>query len=396
MLAGCGGGGGGGATPSVNGGGTGGNSGSDGATIGSIANTLAAVSTTNVKLEGATPPADIDVAEVNSLQSSGLTTAVSTEAASMGNLKLHMLKGSAAATAVTASFRRAKSSAVNSPWDVSYFGGFALSGAQSNDIFVSVPPNNNCDVNCRNANNVHPGQMLHDLYHDQFIDLTEQYLSSPGELVVPGGHFALGESVDVSYTPGASPPGFTNPLLQQSDILNVLVEGINAVGATGNPNLVHIFNIVLPSGVDTCFAGNTSCWSPDNPSTFTFCAYHGAAQDSSGNIYLFTVIPWVSLQYCSASATGINFPNQVSQGNDPADAIYGVLSHETFETITDPLPGTGWFNYANGDEIGDECPGFQNFVNLNGDPYYIQSEYSDVGHECISANLSPGHHSQTP
>ncbi|MBV8424154.1 MAG: hypothetical protein JO349_03105, partial [Candidatus Eremiobacteraeota bacterium] len=83
MLAGCGGGGGGGATPSVNGGGTGGNSGSDGATIGSIANTLAAVSTTNVKLEGATPPADIDVTEVNSLQSSGLTTAVSTEAASM-------------------------------------------------------------------------------------------------------------------------------------------------------------------------------------------------------------------------------------------------------------------------------------------------------------------------
>ena len=394
MLAGCGGGGGG-ATPSISGSGTGGSAGSDGATIGSISNTLSAVSTTPVKLEGTTPPADVDIHEVNSLQSAGLTTAVSTEAASMsGNVKLHMLRGNAAST--PASARRAKGSAVNSPWDVSYFGGYVLSGAQSNDVFVSVPPNNNCDASCRSANNVHPGTMLHDLYHDQFIDLTEQYLSSPGELVVPGGKFALGQSVDVSYTPGPSPAGFTNPVLQENDILNILVEGITTVGATGNPNLVHIFNILLPSGVDTCFSGNQQCWSPDNTSTFSFCAYHAAAQDNAGNVYLFTVIPWVSLNYCSASATGINFPNQVSQGNDPADAIYGVLSHETFETISDPLPGSGWFNYANGDEIGDECPGFENFVNLNGDHYYIQSEYSDVGHECISANLTPGHSPQTP
>src|ERR1700739_3376680 len=43
------------------------------------------------------------------------------------------------------------------------------------------------------------------------------------------------------------------------------------------------------------------------------------------------------------------------------DSTSSVLGHETFETITDPDPPTGWIavnsNGVFGEEIGDLCPG---------------------------------------
>jgi hypothetical protein len=381
-LAGCGGGGG--TTPAT---GNGNSTAGLGGTIGSISSTLSAVSTVPVKLEGAAAPAPVDVSDLSPYQSSGVTSTDVALAAGASSIKTHALHANTGATA-SASGKHAQSVAQNSPWDLSYFGGFVLGGAQSDNIFV------NCTLSCRQAGNVFPGKFLNDLYSDPFLSLLEQYLSSPGELVVPGGKFEKGPSVDVPFKYDVTPPpGFTNPVVTQEQIFDILVAGVNAL-PPGNTGLVHIYNILLPPNVDTCFSGNTICWSPDNPATFAFCAYHGAVSINS-NVYLFTVIPWVSLNYCSASSSILNFPNQVAPGNDPADAIYGVLSHETFETITDPIPGGGWYNYSTGDEIGDECPGYQNFVTLNKHHYYIQSEYSDVGQECISANLTNGTQ-QTP
>ena len=36
------------------------------------------------------------------------------------------------------------------------------------------------------------------------------------------------------------------------------------------------------------------------------------------------------------------------------DALSSVCSHEVAEAITDPVPGSGWYDDANG-EIGDIC-----------------------------------------
>ena len=73
------------------------------------------------------------------------------------------------------------------------------------------------------------------------------------------------------------------------------------------------------------------------------------------------------------------------------DSTNNVLSHETFETITDPLPGLGYLNLTGGvltgAEIGDECvlfnlsnspgtyspPTFQ----INGKNYAVQPEKSN-------------------
>ena len=77
-----------------------------------------------------------------------------------------------------------------------------------------------------------------------------------------------------------------------------------------------------------------------------------------------------------------------------ADSTDNVLSHETFEAITDPLPGLGFFNLTGtiltGQEIGDECALF-NLTNspgnyspptflINGKKYAVQLEYSNTYH----------------
>src|SRR6266700_5550876 len=54
-----------------------------------------------------------------------------------------------------------------------------------------------------------------------------------------------------------------------------------------------------------------------------------------------------------------------------ADSTNNVLSHETFETITDP-DGTAWWNSLDnglfGQEIGDECSFIIFFHNPNAPP----------------------------
>jgi hypothetical protein len=76
------------------------------------------------------------------------------------------------------------------------------------------------------------------------------------------------------------------------------------------------------------------------------------------------------------------------------DSTNDVLSHELFETITDP-DGTGWWQYYGsgmfGQEIGDECV----FLSHNGDRsgapfifrmagrlYAAQPEYDNSAHGC--------------
>jgi hypothetical protein len=80
-----------------------------------------------------------------------------------------------------------------------------------------------------------------------------------------------------------------------------------------------------------------------------------------------------------------------------ADSTNNVLSHETFETITDP-DGTAWWNSADnglyGQEIGDECS-FLLFTptavyfdpsieRLDGALYAAQPEYNNQRHACTT------------
>lgn len=114
----------------------------------------------------------------------------------------------------------------------------------------------------------------------------------------------------------------------------------------------------LPKGVDVCAITSGfgySCFSPDNVATWVFCAYHGSYTFSDiGNVF-YTVEPYGDVFGVINGAP--NYACDVGQQN-PAlntaptpngvlvDSMSNMLSHETFETITDPGPAfTGWWSF---------------------------------------------------
>jgi hypothetical protein len=152
--------------------------------------------------------------------------------------------------------------------------------------------------------------------------------------------------------------------------------------------------VFLPKGVDTCFenplgTATRTCYSPDNFSTYVFCAYHGAFR-AGAQTYLYSVEPYQDVPGCRNNVHNQPLPNAVSQAPnlvDPADPGYSTLSHELFETLSDPHLNA-WYQGLQGNEIGDLCADFDNFTTINGHRYVTQSEYSDVNHLCVSGRLT--------
>ena len=292
--------------------------------------------------------------------------------------------------------RAARDVAVNSPFDMINHGGVVLGSAVSHNLFL------NCDATCRAAKNFNPGAFLNDLSQDQFLTVLYQYLTGPGIISTSpvNGRYTKGLGADVTATPGTSPFGGTNTYFGE---LAIWLQVLNAAGPPGHPTslggggLGHIYHVYLPKDVDTCFESppgqpTSKCYSPDYSPNFVFCAYHGAFTATSGNqrqTYLYTVEPYQDVPGCQNGVHNQPLPNGVP-GNpsiNPADPGYSTLSHELFETITDPL-GNAWYNNLLGYEIGDLCSDFDNFVTVHGHPYVLQSEYSDVRHICVSGNLT--------
>lgn len=143
--------------------------------------------------------------------------------------------------------------------------------------------------------------------------------------------------------------------------------------------LDHLFFLMTPSGVGSCFNGlNGQC------STDDFCAYHSAFQDSNGDDVIYANEPYEGAQ------TGCTDPSQGLPNDVDADRTINTISHEHIESITDPL-GTGWLaNDPNQDEIADLCafgfgtaaggtPGVDAYnQTINGNHYDLQEEYSNA------------------
>jgi hypothetical protein len=117
-----------------------------------------------------------------------------------------------------------------------------------------------------------------------------------------------------------------------------------------DPNTLYF--VYLDPGVVSVMGGSKSCQS--------FCGYH----DHAGGIY-YAVMPYPLCDGCLG-------------GMSAFDALTGTSSHELCEAITDPIPGSGWYDDANG-EIGDICA--WNFKKVNG--YTVQLEWSNKENQCI-------------
>jgi hypothetical protein len=169
-----------------------------------------------------------------------------------------------------------------------------------------------------------------------------------GEYSVPGmtiGHGSLaGTAVITDREPGALVTDAQIQTLIQTEIAKHTMPN-----ATAN----SLYFTFLPPGTDVDLGGQKSC--------STFCGYHDSV---GGNIY-YAVMPFPG---CSGCVGGLQV----------IDAITSAGSHELCEAITDPVPGQGWYDDANG-EIGDICA----WKTKKLDRWTVQLEWSNQHRACI-------------
>jgi hypothetical protein len=268
----------------------------------------------------------------------------------------------------------AASQAVRFPADLEDQGGPTVRSAEHHAIFVD--PTAQCAPNSCWGD---PIGFLRDLSESQFIGVTDQYVNASAPDRYPdGANYYL-----PAYAPSA---GSGNPFTDA----DMALAAYAVAASTGSFGLGHIYHLFLVPGQDVCFDSTFSvCYSPDNVNTWAFCAYHGSAMDAAGNVVLYTVEPYQNVPGCNVRP---GTPN-----GQLVDSTNNVLSHETFETITDP-EGSAWWNSLDnglyGQEIGDECA-FLTFtatsayfdpsiVRLNRKLYAAQPEYSNALHACTT------------
>ena len=123
-----------------------------------------------------------------------------------------------------------------------------------------------------------------------------------------------------------------------------------------------IYFVLLPADVNACHLFATLC----ADKTPGGCAYHLAFRDAGNGYVLYAPI----LTQCHALSAAKNYQadNNVAvqePNGDSADLLFTPVSHELSETITDPLPSSGWENASTNNEVGDNCYRFGPFPSLS-------------------------------
>ncbi len=122
------------------------------------------------------------------------------------------------------------------------------------------------------------------------------------------------------------------------------------------PNANTLYFIYTEPKVTVSMGGSKSCSS--------FCGYHNSAGSGSSQTF-YAVMPYPSCTGCLGGLVAL-------------DALTGTSSHELCEAITDPIPGSGWYDNNNG-EIGDICAWqFKRVVGYN-----VQLEWSNAQNKCV-------------
>ena len=247
--------------------------------------------------------------------------------------------------------------------DVTFHGGGTMGRALEYNILVNCP-----DESCWGGS---ISRFENDLYFSGFRHVVDQYMS--GNQVTGYG---VGGDVLVSY---AMP---SNGIIWDSDIHNIISAVAPSYG-TGYNVEYHVF---IQQGIDVCtqFSGTTQCYDPDQrvvpaPNVFA-CAWHSSADLSGIGHVIYSVEPY------QGTGCAVSSPLE--------NATASTLSHEFFESVTDPDLNAWW--YANGQEIGDLCSndGTVATVTLHGESWTIQKEYSNADHTCTfgAPDGTPGWH----
>ena len=145
-----------------------------------------------------------------------------------------------------------------------------------------------------------------------------------------------------------------NPTTTVTDAeIQAAIQGWIGDGTLPPTTANSLYFIYLPPGVTADLGGQQSC--------SAFCGYH----DSFGASIYYAVMPFPDCSGCVGGLATI-------------DALTSTSSHELCEAITDPVPGQGWYDDANG-EIGDICA----WTTRKLDRWTVQLEWSNQANRCV-------------
>ena len=194
---------------------------------------------------------------------------------------------------------------------------------------------------------------LADLTHkiDGFFDfvLTSALMDQLAEYSVPGKTIGHGSRIGRAVISHPAP----KHVVTDAAIQHLLTTQLAAAGS-GFPkaDANTLFFVYTPPGTAIVQGGSRSCQA--------FCGYHS---DMPGPIF-YAAMPYPGCAGCTG-------------GLAPFDALTSTSSHELCEAITDPVPGTGWYDDVHG-EIGDICA--WKTRQLGG--YTLQLEWSNTTSTC--------------
>ena len=196
--------------------------------------------------------------------------------------------------------------------------------------------------------NAEPARKIRDGINAFFGDiLKSDLIDQLAEYSVRGKAIGHGSLIGTKVIAAGAPKGsVTDSALQQA-----LAKWIKAK-TVPKPGANTLYFVYLDPRIVSIMGGGKSCQS--------YCGYHSNA----GSTY-YAVMPYPT---CSGCLGGMNAP----------DALTGTSSHELCEAITDPVPGTGWYDDVNG-EIGDICA--WNFRKIGA--HTVQLEWSNAKRKCV-------------
>jgi hypothetical protein len=177
--------------------------------------------------------------------------------------------------------------------------------------------------------------------------LVSPLIDQLNEYSVPGKTIGHGSFIGTKVITAKAPVGSVT----DSVIRKNLKAWIAAKTVPTNTSNTLYFTYLDP-GVISIMGGSKSCQN--------YCGYH----DAVGSVY-YAVMPYPTCAGCLGGMAAL-------------DALTGTSSHELCEAITDPVPGSGWYDNVNG-EIGDICA--WNFKKVAG--YTVQLEWSNAQDKCV-------------
>jgi hypothetical protein len=174
---------------------------------------------------------------------------------------------------------------------------------------------------------------------------------------------------------------------------------INASWQTSSTNEFFVFT---GAGAEECSGASRTINCTFSPRTDSFCAYHSSFLSPAVNQDRLPLI-YAYIPSAANDGGGCSLPSFFAgpNGNNIADATLNSVSHEQFESVTDPFVNTngnlGWFDDRDSagrieGEIGDKCvralgsiQADGRNITLNGHPYLLQKEWSNRAHGCAFA-----------